>query len=192
MSQKTANHWNFHDSALIDPKAAKHNKKGFHTWGCIPSQLRHGLETRKLQSVYTYNELRFNAETALSCTNCLKFCWLIFQQYIWVIGRLFHYTKNSFSSPCTSRHKHEQKDKAKTLVKFPNHIFFDFDVYYDVHGNWNEFFKSLEPNTLHCTHWDTRADREQFLRLVWLLCESWNGHFGGRRHVKPRKNIEIL
>ena len=31
------------------------------------------------------------------------------------IGRLLHYTKNSLSSPCTSLHKHEQKDRTKTL-----------------------------------------------------------------------------
>ena len=43
------------------------------------------------------------------------------------IGRLLHYTKNSLSSPCTSQHKHEQKDKTKTLVKFPDHVFIDFD-----------------------------------------------------------------
>ena len=84
----------------------------------------------KLQSAY--NELQFNVETASPCTNLLKFCWLIFQQHGWVIqqcdaiGRLLHYTKNSLSSPCTSQHKHEQKDKTKTLVKFPDHIFIDF------------------------------------------------------------------
>ena len=44
------------------------------------------------------------------------------------IGRLLHYTKNSLSSPCTSQHKHEQKDKTKTLVKFPDHVFIDFDT----------------------------------------------------------------
>ena len=42
------------------------------------------------------------------------------------IGRLLHYTKNSLSSPCTSQHKHEQNDKTKTLVKFPDHVFIDF------------------------------------------------------------------
>ena len=43
------------------------------------------------------------------------------------------YTKNSLSSPCTSQHKHEQKDKTKTLVKFPDHVFIDFvDKYGDV------------------------------------------------------------
>ena len=41
--------------------------------------------------------------------------------------RSLHYTKNSLSSPCTSQHKHEQKDKTKTLVKFPDHVFIDFD-----------------------------------------------------------------
>ena len=84
----------------------------------------------KLQSAY--NELQFNVETASPCTNLLKFCWLIFQQHGWeiqqcdTIGRLLHYTKNSLSSPCTGQHKHEQKDKTKTLVKFPDHIFIDF------------------------------------------------------------------
>ena len=82
----------------------------------------------ELQSVY--NELQFNVETASPRTNLLKFCWLVFQQYGWVIqqcdaiGRLLHYTKNSLSSPCTSQHKHEQKDKTKTLVKFPDHALF--------------------------------------------------------------------
>ena len=42
------------------------------------------------------------------------------------IGRLLHYTKSSLSSPCTSQHKHEQKDKTKTLVKFPDHVFTEF------------------------------------------------------------------
>ena len=42
------------------------------------------------------------------------------------IRRLLYYTKNSLSSPCTSQHKHEQKDKTKTLVKFPDHVFIDF------------------------------------------------------------------
>ena len=60
----------------------------------------------------------------------------IFQQYGSVIqqcdaiGRLLHYTKNSLSSPCTSQHKHEQKDKTKTLVKFPDHVFIDFAADY--------------------------------------------------------------
>ena len=82
------------------------------------------------QSVY--NELQFNVETASPCTNLLKFCGLIFQQYGRVIqqcdaiGRLLHYTKNSLSSPCTSQHKRKQKDKTKTLVKFPDHVFIDF------------------------------------------------------------------
>ena len=44
-------------------------------------------------------------------------------QRYWTIA---HYTKNSLSSPCTSQHKHEQKDKTKTLVKFPDHVFIDF------------------------------------------------------------------
>ena len=85
----------------------------------------------KLQSAY--NELRFNVETASPCTNLLKFCWLIFQKCGWVIqqcdatGRLRHYTKNSSSSPCKSQHKHEQKDKTKTLVKFSDYVFIDFD-----------------------------------------------------------------
>ena len=37
-----------------------------------------------------------------------------------------YWTIASLSSPCTSQHKHEQKDKTKTLVKFPNHVFVDF------------------------------------------------------------------
>ena len=96
------------------------------------SHSRHGLE---LQSVY--HELQFNVETASPCTNLLKFCWLIFQQYGWVIqqcdaiGRLLHYTKNSLSSPCTSQHKHGQKDKTKTLVKFPDHVFIHFAQRYN-------------------------------------------------------------
>ena len=86
----------------------------------------------ELQSVY--NELHFNVETASPCTNLLKFCWLIFRQYGWVIQqcdairRLLHYTKNSLSSTCTSQHKHEQKDKTKTLFKFPDHVFIDFGL----------------------------------------------------------------
>ena len=50
--------------------------------------------------------------------------WVI--QHCDAIGRLLHYTKNSLSSPCTSQHKHEQKDKTKTLVKFPDYVFIDF------------------------------------------------------------------
>ena len=85
----------------------------------------------EFQSVY--NELWFNVETASPCTNLLKFSRLIFQQYGWVIrwcdaiGRLLHYAKNSLSSPCTNSHKHEQTDKTKTLVKYPDHIFIDFE-----------------------------------------------------------------
>ena len=41
------------------------------------------------------------------------------------IGRLLHYTKNSLSSPCTSLHKHEQKDTTKTLAESPDHISMD-------------------------------------------------------------------
>ena len=44
------------------------------------------------------------------------------------IGRLLHYTKNSLSSPCTSLHKHEQKDRTKTLAESPDHILIDFDI----------------------------------------------------------------
>ena len=44
------------------------------------------------------------------------------------IGRLLHYTKNSLSSPCTSLHKHEQKDRTKTLAESPDHIQIDFGV----------------------------------------------------------------
>ena len=37
-----------------------------------------------------------------------------------------HYTNNSLSSPCTSlKHKHEQNEKTKTLVKYPDHTFID-------------------------------------------------------------------
>ena len=85
----------------------------------------------KFQSVY--NELRYYVESASPCTNLLKFCLLIFQQYGWVIqqgypiGWLLHYAKNSLSSPCTSLHKLEQKHKTKTLVKFPDHISIDYD-----------------------------------------------------------------
>ena len=85
----------------------------------------------ELQSVY--DELQFNVETAspyvhksfeivlinistvrLSNSAVRRYC------------TTAHYTKNSLSSPCTSQHKHEQKDKTKTLVKFPHHVFIDF------------------------------------------------------------------
>ena len=39
------------------------------------------------------------------------------------IGPLLHYIKNSLSSPCTSLHKHEQKDRTKTLTEAPDHIY---------------------------------------------------------------------
>ena len=42
----------------------------------------------------------------------------------WTIASL--YQKFIVFIPCTSQHKHEQKDKTKTLVKFPDHIFIDF------------------------------------------------------------------
>ena len=42
------------------------------------------------------------------------------------IGGLLHYTKNSLSSPCTTLYKHEQKDKSKSLVEFPDHIWTDY------------------------------------------------------------------
>ena len=82
----------------------------------------------ELQSVY--NELQFNVETASPCTNLLKFCWLIFQQYVplsnsamrryWTIASLYQ------KFIVFTVHKHEQKDKTKTLVKFPDHVFIDF------------------------------------------------------------------
>ena len=36
--------------------------------------------------------------------------------------------KNPLSSPCTSLHKHEQKDRTKTLAKFPDHVSIDYDA----------------------------------------------------------------
>ena len=47
-------------------------KNVFHLGGCIHSQSRHGLETRRTSSAY--NELRFNVETASPSTNLLKVC----------------------------------------------------------------------------------------------------------------------
>ena len=41
----------------------------------------------------------------------------------WTIASLY---QTLLSSPCTSQHKHEQKDKTKTLVKFPDPVFIDF------------------------------------------------------------------
>ena len=43
----------------------------------------------------------------------------------WTIASLY---QKFIASPCTSQHKHEQKDKTKTLVKSPDHVFIDFDV----------------------------------------------------------------
>ena len=39
-------------------------------------------------------------------------------------GRLLHYTEYSLtlSSPCTSQHEHEQKDRTKTSADSPDHI----------------------------------------------------------------------
>ena len=54
------------------------------------------------------------------------------------MGLLLHYAKNLLSSPpCTSLHKHEQKDRTKTLVEFPDHVSIDYGTgrYYTV-----EFF----------------------------------------------------
>ena len=65
-----------------------------------------------------------------------EICLLTFQKYGWVvqrgnaIGRLLHYTKNSLSSTCTSQHKHEQKDRTKTLAEFLDHIHIDFAFLY--------------------------------------------------------------
>ena len=34
--------------------------------------------------------------------------------------------KNPLSSPCTSLHKHEQKDRTKILTEFPDHVSIDY------------------------------------------------------------------
>ena len=44
--------------------------------------------------------------------------------YCIYIGGLLHFTKNSLSSPCTSQHKHERKDRTlKTLAESPDLIY---------------------------------------------------------------------
>ena len=35
----------------------------------------------------------------------------------------------SLPSPCTSQHKHEQKDRTKTFVKAPDHTEIDYMLY---------------------------------------------------------------
>ena len=81
----------------------------------------------ELQSVY--NELRFYVELASPRTNLLKFCLLIFQLY--TVERFGEATlvDDCFIAPnvhCLHRaqvkHKHEEKDRAKTLSESPGHI----------------------------------------------------------------------
>ena len=118
----------------------------------------------ELQSVY--NELRFNVETASPCTNLLKLCWLTFHQHGWVIrrcdaiGRLLH-TKYSLSSPCTSQHKHEQKDKTNTFVKYPDHIFIDFA----------QIFERFIRQCRRINHLNILANYVNKINLIWTYAQ---------------------
>ena len=97
------------------------------------------------------------------------------------IGRLLHYTKNSLSSPCTTQHKHEQKDRTKTLAESPDHIEIDFECYLyagnlinqnEYKENDKSFYRQFQL-TFHGTQFRIRKPVcKQRLRLVPEMKEA--------------------
>ena len=99
------------------------------------------------------------------------------------IRRLLYYTKNSLSSPCTSQHKHEQKDKTKTLVKFPDHVFID--------TGRNVRFACLQIYCKSCYKFQICNDLPHLHACKLLICTrgKLGGKCGNGREAVRRKSV---